>query len=104
MMMKTLTLARHAKSSWDDLELSDFERPLNKRGRKDAPFMGELLHSRGFRPDLIVSSPANRALTTARIIAEELEYPLDRIIVNEKLYEADSGDILNVARATDDAY
>jgi phosphohistidine phosphatase len=102
-MTRTLTLARHAKSSWDDPELSDFERPLNRRGHRDAPFMGELLQRRDFRPELIVSSPANRALATARIIAEELEYPLDRIVVSEKLYEADSDDILEVIRRTDDA-
>ena len=67
--MKTLWLVRHAKSSWDDPMLVDFDRPLNPRGRRDAPRMGQRLARRHEYPDLMLSSPANRALTTARIIA-----------------------------------
>ncbi len=58
MPKKTLYIARHAKSSWDDASLSDFERPLNKRGKRDAPFMAEKLKELGVKPDLILSSPA----------------------------------------------
>ncbi|MCO6509683.1 MAG: histidine phosphatase family protein [Aridibacter famidurans] len=68
--MKTLLVLRHAKSSWDYPELPDFERPLNKRGEKAAPYMGELMRSKGLVPDVIVSSPAKRAKTTARLAAE----------------------------------
>lgn len=71
--MKTIVIGRHAKSDWS-LGLPDFERPLNKRGRRDAPRMGALLARQEFMPDLIVSSPAVRALTTAQMIAKELGY------------------------------
>ena len=70
--MKTLYLVRHAKSSWKDSSLTDRERPLNKRGEKDAPMMGKRLLSRSVRPSLIMTSPAKRARRTARLIAREL--------------------------------
>ena len=63
--MKTLIVLRHAKSSWDHPNLSDFDRPLNKRGERTAPFMGELLASEGVEPQIVVSSPARRAKMTA---------------------------------------
>ena len=66
--MKTLYLARHAKSSWKYPKLDDFERPLNKRGRRNAPFMGGILEKLNVSPDLIISSPANRAAMTARTL------------------------------------
>ena len=68
--MKLLYLVRHAKSSWRDDNLSDAERPLNKRGERDAPFMADLLQRKGINPDLMVSSPALRALSTAKIFAK----------------------------------
>jgi phosphohistidine phosphatase len=101
--MKTLLLARHGKSSWEGSDLSDFERPLNSRGRRDAPLMGRLLMQIGVAPDLIVTSPANRAFTTARIVAGELHYPLERIEVREQLYEANSNDILTVVQSLDES-
>ena len=63
--MKTLLLIRHAKSSWDDPGLSDYERPLNERGKKDAPAMAEKLYERGIKIDAFVTSPARRARKTA---------------------------------------
>ncbi len=63
--MKKLYLIRHAKSDWSNPSLDDFDRPLNKRGKKNAPFMGKILHKKGIYPDLIISSPAYRARTTA---------------------------------------
>src|SRR2546430_10269701 len=72
--MKTLFLIRHAKSSWDDTALTDKDRPLGDRGRRDAPKMGKRLTKRDVKPDLILSSPATRALTTAEIIAKKLDY------------------------------
>ena len=101
--MKTLLLARHGKSSWDDSDLSDFERPLNNRGRRDAPLMGRLLKQLGTAPDLIITSPASRAFTTARIIAGALDYPLERVAVREQLYESSTDDILSVVRNLDDS-
>lgn len=87
--MKTLYLVRHAKSSWKDLSLEDIERPLNKRGKKDAPRMGAYLKSKDVDPDLIISSPAKRAYTTAKLIAKELDYEADGIVKNKKLYVFD---------------
>ena len=67
--MKTLLALRHAKSSWGNANLTDFERPLNKRGQRDAPRMGELLKERDLTPDLIITSSAERALATAEAVA-----------------------------------
>jgi len=94
--MKTLFLIRHAKSSWDNPELPDKERPLNDRGRRDAPKMGERLAKRDVKPDLILSSPAVRALSTAEIIAEKLDYRRKDIVVTERLYAAEVDDLLDV--------
>ncbi len=102
--MKTLVLCRHAKSSWDYPDLTDFERPLNRRGHRDAEMMGKMLKERGFCPGTILSSPANRALTTARMIARELEYPLERIDIRESLYDAVPSEIVETAASADDRY
>lgn len=72
--MKTVLLLRHAKSSWDNPALDDHERPLNKRGLKVAPRMGQLIADEGLKPDVIVSSTAVRAATTAEVVAEECGY------------------------------
>jgi len=94
--MKTLFLIRHAKSSWDDAALPDKERPLDARGKRDAPAMGERLAKRGVKPDLIVSSPAARALATAQIIAGKLDYKLKNIVVDDRLYACAADDLLKV--------
>lgn len=72
--MKTLLLLRHAKSSWKKDNLPDHDRPLNKRGKQDAPRMGKLIQAKGLVPDLIISSTAKRAQKTARLVAEESGY------------------------------
>lgn len=94
--MKILYLVRHAKSSWDEPGLGDAERPLNKRGKTDAPMMGKLLASKSEYPDLFISSYAKRAFSTAKRFAKELEYPVKKIIVNEDLYMADLDDFYNI--------
>jgi len=94
--MKTLFLVRHAKSSRDDPTLPDKERPLADRGRRDAPRMGERLATEGVKPDLIVSSPAVRALTTAELFAKKLDYKLKDIVVDKRLYAAAPDDLLEV--------
>src|SRR5215471_14460208 len=94
--MKTLFLVRHAKSSRDDPARPDKKRPLNDRGMRDAPRMGERLAKDGVKPDLIVSSPAVRALTTAELIAKELDYELTDIVVDNRLYAAAPDDLLAV--------
>ncbi|NOZ24470.1 MAG: histidine phosphatase family protein [Planctomycetes bacterium] len=102
--MKTLYLVRHAKSSWKDPEQTDIDRPLNKRGQKDAPLMGKVLKKAGAKPDIILSSPANRAITTAQVIAEKLGYPKEDIAEVQAIYGADVGDLLQVIRRIDDAH
>ncbi len=85
--MKTLLLLRHAKSSWDAPALRDFERPLNERGLKAAPLMGRYLLKRKIRPDLVLSSPAERARQTAALVMEaaRLTAPLR---FDERIYDA----------------
>ena len=100
--MKTLYLMRHAKSSWSFDELRDQERPLNDRGRDDAPRMGQALAKRGIKPDLIVSSPAVRALSTAVLVARELGYERDSIGVEPAIYQADLDTLLAVVRGLPD--
>lgn len=84
--MKKIIFVRHAKSSWKNADLSDMERPLNTRGEGDAPKIGDFLKKQGIKADLIISSPANRAFTTAKIIAEKLNYPQAEILQNQNLY------------------
>jgi phosphohistidine phosphatase len=99
--MKTLTLVRHAKSSWKDTSLSDRDRPLNKRGKRDAPEMGRRIAEAGIRPSLIVSSPAVRAWTTAKIIADAIGYPREFLQRDNGLYLATVNGILDVIVAQD---
>jgi phosphohistidine phosphatase len=94
--MKTLFLIRHAKSSWHNTALPDKDRPLDDRGKRDAPKMGKRLAKRDVKPDLILSSPAMRALTTAKIIAKKLDYKLEDILVDDRLYASEADDLLNV--------
>ncbi len=101
--MKELIIVRHAKSNWKDSSLDDRDRPLNKRGERDAPEMGARLARRKHRPDLIVSSPAVRALETARIIARKLGYPRKEIAVMDRLYGAGIVELLDVIRNADES-
>lgn len=86
--MLTLSLLRHAKSSWDDPELEDFDRPLGKRGRKAAPEMGKLLASMGLKPDLIICSGAVRARQTLELVLDEWPSPAPRVIYDNAVYMA----------------
>ena len=99
--MKTLFLVRHAKSSRDDPSLPDRDRPLDDRGRQDAPKMGKRLARRDVRPDLLLSSSALRALTTAHLIAEEVGYKRKDIVADDRLYASSADDLLAVVRALD---
>lgn len=102
--MKRLFLIRHAKSSWDEPDLADFDRPLNKRGKQDAPVMGKRLKKEhSANPDLILSSPAKRALRTAKIIAKAIDFPEKKIEVKDSLYAAGITAILNVIHYLDDS-
>ena len=102
--MKTLTIVRHAKSSWKDRTLSDRERPLNKRGERDAPIMGQRINDAGIRPSLIISSPALRAWTTARVVAQQISYPLEFLQRESGLYLASVNGILDVIVAQDNGF
>jgi len=102
--MKTLTLLRHAKSSWKDASLQDRERPLNRRGQRDAPIMAERIKEAGIRPSLILSSPANRAWSTAKAIAHEIGYPLEFLQQEDRLYHASTGNLLRVIAEQDEGF
>lgn len=101
--MRQLILVRHAKSSWDNPELDDFERPLNKRGKRDAPFMAKLLAEKKIKPDLILSSPSVRTKLTAIEFAKNLKVPDNKIIWNEMLYLASSAKLLKFIADFDDS-
>ena len=98
---KTLLLVRHAKSSWKNEELGDIDRPLSKRGFRDGPDMGKRLSGRLLIPELIVSSPAVRALSTAGAIGKETGYT-DEIIVEDNLYGAAPQEVLDLISEFDD--
>jgi phosphohistidine phosphatase len=100
--MKTLFLLRHAKSSWKEVDVADFDRPLNERGGRAAPFMGRLLRERGFTPDIIVSSPARRARKTARLFKGAGEYTAP-LVFDERIYEASPTTLLYIAAEADDS-
>lgn len=100
--MKTLWLIRHAKSSWDAPGLPDRDRPLADRGRRDVAKMGSRLAKRGVKPDLILSSPAIRALATAQAIAKALDCKAKGIIENDRLYAGEADDLLDVIQRLDD--
>jgi phosphohistidine phosphatase len=97
--VKTLFLLRHAKSSWEDSNLADFDRPLNSRGLKAARFIGELMFERGLAPQAIFSSPAKRAKQTAVLVREIGELPA--IVFEERIYEASPMSLLNIIAGFD---
>jgi phosphohistidine phosphatase len=99
--VRTLYLVRHAKSSWDDPLQDDFDRPLNKRGRSDAPRMATKLKKRDIHPAILLSSPAERA--TCLIIAEVIGYSLDVVHTDQRLYHAEEAKILAFVQGLDDA-
>jgi phosphohistidine phosphatase len=92
--MKTLYVVRHAKSSWEDMSLSDHDRPLLPIGEKKTKRIVNYLKGKGVLPDLFISSSATRAYETARIIAKGLGYPEEKIVKEPNLYHASDDDIL----------
>lgn len=97
-------MVRHAKSSRDGHYQSDFERTLNDRGKKNALEMSKLLQMKNVTPDLIISSPATRALSTAEIFAGELHYKRDKIEIDGRIYNATIRDLMNIVREIDNKY
>ena len=100
--MKTLFVCRHAKSSWADPALADFDRPLNDRGLIAAPFMGELMRKKGLRPLIILSSPAMRAKQTAELLKESSGLA-SKIQCDHRIYEASPQSLRQVVSELDDS-
>jgi len=94
----TLIIMRHAKSDWTSGAGTDFERPLARRGLKDAPRMGKWLFKQTGTPDCIVSSPARRAEVTARLVLTELNFAEKKVIWDDRIYDGDLTDLLDVIR------
>lgn len=100
--MKTIYLVRHAKSSWKDPSLADFDRPLNKRGKNDLVIMGELMNQKKIKLELILSSPAKRAKKTAIGIIKKLGFKENKIVFKDDIYEASDRILLNIIKKTDE--
>ncbi|MFK7922147.1 MAG: histidine phosphatase family protein [Bacteroidia bacterium] len=100
--MKTVVFCRHAKSDWPD-GTSDIERPLKKRGIENAKQMGSLLADHQFLPDRIISSPAKRAMTTANLVAEKLNYPSEISII-PSIYHEGAGNLMSLVQELDPAW
>lgn len=102
--MKHILLIRHAKSSWGDLSLSDFDRPLNERGKQDSPQMARRLLAKSISIDAFISSPAKRARKTAALFAAEYSVDKDKIILIPELYHASPANFLEaIAQAPEQA-
>ena len=99
--MKTLLILRHAKSSWRELGLSDHDRPLNKRGKRDAPRIGSLLSREDLLPDLIISSTAVRARKTAQLVMEASGYD-GELRLEGDLYAAEPQAYVDILQALPD--
>lgn len=99
--MKTLYLIRHAKSSWNDMSLDDFDRPLNKRGKRDAPVMAQWLKKKVETLDAIISSPAKRAMKTAKYFAESFGISVQ---YHKSLYHAGQEEILSSIYGADNEH
>ena len=99
--MKSITIIRHAESNWNSEVLTDFDRPLNDRGFKDAELMGNILAEKKYTPDMIISSSAIRAITTAKIIADQIQFN-NKIIKEGKIYRASSDELFNMIMKLND--
>lgn len=102
--MRSVLMIRHAKSSWDDISVSDFDRTLNERGKHDAPKMAKLLFDREIPIDSFISSPAKRARKTAAYFAKQYGYDVDQIVLNDALYQAEMETFYRVIEHANDAW
>lgn len=103
-MPKTLYLVRHAKSSWVNPSYTDFDRPLNERGQRDAPEMGRRLKAKGILPDVVLCSPARRAVETLALLNAELGVPEHSIYMQKRIYEASTETLLELIQSLEDSY
>lgn len=102
--MKTLLLVRHAKSSWASDDLPDFDRPLNERGKRDAPVMAKRVKNKKIKIDAFVSSPAKRARKTAEIFMHEFDIKKSKLIIIPSLYEASVQDFYDAVYNLEDKF
>lgn len=102
--MKRVLFIRHAKSSWNEATQLDIDRPLNERGKRDAPFMGKVLKQKEALPDLIISSPAKRARSTAKRIAKEIGMDAQSIVIDNRLYLGSTYDYEKAIQEVDNRY
>jgi len=102
--MKTLYIVRHAKSSWKYKGIKDIDRPLKERGIKDAHLLSKILSKEIAKPDVFVSSSANRALHTAVIFCENFQYPLSNLKIKRQLYSFSDGYLVKTVNALDDSF
>ncbi len=102
--MKRLTLIRHAKSDWGDSSLSDFDRPLNKRGQRDAPAMADYYKNTGAKPDVIISSPALRAKTTANYFLSAFSLTESQLNLERGIYEASPSELMTIINSLDEKW
>lgn len=99
-MTKSLLVVRHAKSDWK-VDVSDFDRPLNHRGFEDAPKMAKNILKKGVIINQIISSPAIRAFSTAKLIAENWDFDVKKIVLNQEIYEASVQTLLKIVNEID---
>jgi len=102
--LKTLYIVRHAKSSWNYQGIKDIDRPLKKRGINDAHLLSSKIASKINRPDVIISSSANRALHTAMIFCGTLKFPLANLQIKKSLYNFSDGYLIKTIKALDDGF
>lgn len=102
--MKTLYIVRHAKSSWEYQDVSDIDRPLKKRGIKDAHLMSKFLAKNIERPDVFISSVANRALHTGVIFCQNFNYAFSNLKIKKELYSFSDGYLVKTVKALDDSF
>jgi|SRR5687768_8194651 len=102
MEVKDVCFVRHAKSNWDHPGLKDFDRPLDARGLRDAPMMAAEMHKLGLAPDLIITSGAKRAKSTAEFFKKEFKVPDNKFLIRNELYEATPEQVYDVLRSAPD--
>ncbi|MDY0780032.1 SixA phosphatase family protein [Tenacibaculum sp. IB213877] len=102
--MKTLYIVRHAKSSWDYSSVKDHDRPLKERGINDAHLISKFLAKNIQRPDVFISSSANRALHTGIIFCENFSYPMSNLKISKQLYSFSDGYLVKTVKALDDNF
>ncbi|HZV69432.1 MAG TPA: histidine phosphatase family protein [Saprospiraceae bacterium] len=102
MEVKDVCFVRHAKSAWDQPGVDDFDRRLDARGLHDAPMMAAKMHDLGLVPDLIITSGANRARSTAEFFRKEFKLPESRFLIKNEIYEATAQQVYDVLSAAPD--